>query len=238
MRKSAQRRYKMQKYYFKQTEAVANATEVADWLAENASEYFDSFEVDTTSNGSYGTSHPLVACKINDVVVLAFAASNPGGLSSAVTKVKTLQLSTLGGKTAGPFGVQNSDSVHTYAHTVYAIKTDYGIMLYFSDDYSIFVTKSDAGTTAIHAEWYYQVGGTEFYKYYTVDVVNDPAISVFTADTVQQSSLTSLCPIVFTGGTYAPNMFVTPYTQHKGTTGHINVAGVGYLYNGYVALKC
>lgn len=228
----------MQKYYFKQTEAVANANEVADWLTENATEYFDSFEVDTTTNGTiYGKSHPLVACKINDVVVLAFAASNPGGLGSSVTKVRTLQVATLSGKTASPYGIEYEDNIHTYAYTVYAIKTDYGIMLYFSDYYSIFFTKTDTDTTAVHTKWYYQVGESVFYKYYVADVVNDPTITVFTADTVQQSPLTSLCHIVFNSGTYAPNMFLTPYSQHKGITGRINVGGTNYLYNGYVALS-
>lgn len=49
--------------------------------------------------------------------------------------------------------------------------------------------------------------------------------------------MTTLVAFCFDGDKYAPNMFLTPFSQYAGQSGIIEIDGVKYVYNGYVALK-
>jgi hypothetical protein len=117
-----------EKYFFDRSSILANANDVARWLTENASEYFDSFEVDTTTNAAVSSSHPLVVCKLGDTARLEFCASNPAASTSGnASKLRTLCITAAGSASTKLTG--HYDSGHAASYMRYAIKTAGGIIL-------------------------------------------------------------------------------------------------------------
>ena len=112
-------------------------------------------------------------------------------------------------------------------------------MLYMDDKYSIFITKSNAGTTAVYAKWVdFNSSAYDYSKFMVADLINSEKIgTVNFKGTVISSDMTSLVPICFPSGTYAPKLFVTPYSQYVDYTGIIDVNGTKYAYDGYAALE-
>lgn len=54
------------KYYFSQASVDSNGTDVANWLTENASEYFDSVTYDSSD------SYNPITCTIGDTACITF----------------------------------------------------------------------------------------------------------------------------------------------------------------------
>lgn len=217
------------KYSFNQSSLAANTDDVVSWLSENATEYFDSFRKDTPPD-----AYPLVVCTLGGVDVLKFSCHNPANPSN-YTNIATLVVTTITGSSATEKGVPQANDAFSYVK--YALKSNSGIMLYMSDNYTIYITKSNAGTTAVYVKWR-QSGTNGINVWKIADLVNSLTISTASLTSkVEQHELTALIPLVFPSGTYSPALFLTPYTQYKGYTGIIDVDGTKYAYDGCVALS-
>lgn len=223
------------KYFFNQGSAQSNRDDVVNWLSENATDYFDSFEAE--DNAPKSKTVRLVKCNIGDKTVLKFATYSPA-IGDYYNLYTTLYISTLGGYTASETGMPYSNQEHTMAR--YAIKTDSGIMLYMDDSHAIYITKSNAGTTAVYVKWVRsQTDSAPVLCWKSADLSSSTRVDTTAlGDHVMEADMTSLGPVCFAGGTFAPDLYLTPYAQYKGRTGLIYVDGTVYAYDGYVGLKC
>lgn len=215
------------KHFFGCSSVGSNADEVASWLQENATEYFDSITRRTPSSLA-----PLVECSIGSTKVLTFTTADPAysGLNGSYT---SLTVTTLKGVTVEdkchPSDPNPSQCIK------YAVKAPGGIMLHRSDSGCIFITKTNADTTAVAVKW--SNSGGRVWR--AADLVNGTSIDTTSLDSVVRAAdMTSLGPVCFPGGSFASDLYLTPYTQCKGQTGLIYVDGTVYAYDGYVGLKC
>lgn len=226
----------MEKYYFSRASIIANANEVANWLTENASEYFDSVTVDTATNSSVSSSYPLVVCKIGETAELAFCASNPKASTNGnASNLTTLRITTGNGYQLKTIGIYSNDE-YPFTYTKYAIKTSGGIMLCMSKYFAIFITKTTAGTTAVYTKWFYYGSSGMVHSFRTVDLINSRYADTNIYNKVSSSDNTSIAPICFPSSTYSPSLFFTPYSQYTSVTGILDIDGTKYVYDGYVAL--
>lgn len=218
----------IEKYYFNQASYTENNKDVLNWLKTNANEYFDSFERIDTVN------YPRILCKIETKTLLDFATNNPYS-SAGYKTIQTLTINTDCGTTVSQNGIPYVDD--DFIMVKYAIKTSGGIMLYMNEIYAIFITKSNAESTSIYVKWRESTPNKRC-CYYAADLINSKTISTKNSEQrVESSGLTALAPFCFPSGTYAPNMFLTPFSQFAGTPGIIEIDGTKYVYDGYVALK-
>lgn len=215
------------KYNFDQSSHANNQTDVKNWLAENATDYFD--EVTTlAASGCYS-----VKCT-KGTASLEFATYN-GAFRDAYSNYTGLKVITSSGgtssETSTPYDSQAFNCVE------YALKSDAGIMLYMSTNRAIFITKSNSGTTSVYAKWMKgSTNETVVWKY--ADLINSSTIG--TADIsakVTLEQLTALVPFLFPDGVYSTNLFTQVYSQYKGTTAIVDIDGTKYATDGYVALS-
>lgn len=54
---------------------------------------------------------------------------------------------------------------------------------------------------------------------------------------VNDAPMTALTPLVFTGGSYTPHLFVETFTEYKGVVGRKMMLGTAYVSDGYVSLE-
>lgn len=226
----------IEKKVFKSVVPAENFIEVQNWLSVNAAEYFDSFNIDSSGitmnvNGSSVSVRPVGSLPVE----IRLSSQNGGGSA------------TLGRKYSG---AKN--------YIEYAIKTGNGIVLITDEnDFRIFITKSNAGSTSVYAMSKVYVNNTssESWQMIAADLENS---KTFTKTPYQHSNsseskiinagyywwsnnsaseVTVLLPFVFVGGTYAQNMFITPFSQYPKTVCILDINGEKYFYDGYVALK-
>lgn len=221
------------KYYFNQSSVGANAEDVARWLSENAAEYFDSYEVDTSA----GEGYPAISCKIGETEALYFKVISPTwSTSSGRTAYIALRLTLIKGVAKEIDGLGGTGV--SFSRIKYGIKTVGGVLLMMNDAHNLYITKTNAGDTAVYAKWQYYES-TQKQGFFAADLIAGTSVHApALASVVMASDMTSLGPVCFPGGSYAPALYLTPYTQHKGTPGLIYVDGTVYAYDGYVALKC
>lgn len=208
------------KYYFSQASISDNANDVKNWLAENATEYFDSFNI---HSGSFDSA---VICGVGSTAKLYFQTTMPNN-STYNSLIITLD-SGLNIK------FQSSDGgAYKFTYVKYAIKSDNGIMLYMDENHSIIITKSNAGTTAVYAKW-----KTNSSSNMVADLINSETISTQNfSSKVESNEITALAPLCFPSGIYAQKLFMTPYSQYVGYIGIIDINGTKYAYDGYAALE-
>lgn len=200
---------------FTGTTQATNAPEVLAWLQANATEYFDTIEADASGN---------ISCKIGETTVLLFGFD--GNTSSQVTLI-------------------NGTSITHYEKNdrfTYAIKTSNGVYLNSYNYGSVFITKSDKGTTAI--AWNIKAG-SEFYGYTFADFTHSSAFYAPVTGTWNESRngwthsapLTALTPAVFNGGCYAPNLFITTLSEYALIKCIFSIDNMEYASDGVLALK-
>lgn len=235
----------IEKHFFTTSSTAANVSEVIAWLTENASEYFDTFDYkfgSTTGDSETFTMHTNNGSYVG---VCLYATGD-----IALAKVKSAN--------ATSEIALNAPYTNNNAYISYAVKTSYGIALIgLANQLRIFMTKSNLGTTAVYvmAKSYKNSTSSESMQFVGFDTVNGnsyqktPSIhsNSDTANKINQgyyqwqndtaSDLTVLAPFVFKGGTYAEHMFITPFSQYPKTVCTININGINYFYDGYVALE-
>lgn len=203
------------------TDSSQYAQEVYEWMSANATDYFDSFELITSSGTPIG-----FRCRIGDTVALTVYMT---GSWSATTSA---------GVTMSCYGTSN------YIQRAY--KTSNGILLvgYSGNNYRLFITRSSAGNLAF--VWVirtnsntYGIVVADYEKSVTWNKVINYTSSFqnVTANAAQLSDLTTLTPVVFSGGTYTEHLFLTSFCEYAGTECILTLNGTKYVYDGCFALE-
>lgn len=210
------------KTVFTATTIAANEPEVLAFLQANAAGYFDSF---TDADG-------VISCMVGSVAALALSFNN--------TDKTTISLTN--GTTATVYMASNNERF------IAGYKTDYGVLLEGSTGATYMITKSNANSTAIVA---CLKNLNNAYSVFVGDVSNNSAwYTPNTGNTVLLSrqkytinyaaSLTTLTPLPLgDGGTYAPNLLVSCFTENGAITSvkRLVVNDVEYVYDGAFALR-
>lgn len=245
----------IERTYFKTRTPKENAEEVVAWLSENATEYFDSFSVGRTNAESESNVVYGIMCNVENAQ-LGIGLKSSSLISSS--NYNDLIIKVNGGyQTPGKY----MNGYITYI--IWAAKTNNGIVLYGNSSHNVFITKSNKGTTCVYVHWYgYYAEGNMLgvHLHYSCDLINSSKVNgIFPSGATSSSTysiqastynnsqyyftanssvgMTAIVPFCFDGDTYAPNMVLTPFSQYVGQSGIIEIDGVKYVYNGYVALK-
>lgn len=215
--------------------------EVGDWLAQNAAEYFPGGIVNPQDRSWTWRLCPIEG-DTTTAAVLAFHAgyasnSAPGSLvpkyaSSAVTCSPAYSSERTGFKMAA--------------------KTSNGVVLCHENGNTWFFSKTNEGHTCVvaHGDTRNNVAS---WRAYATDLENDVDVVTLssydgtgTNNFLSQRTilsgcpLTTLLPVVFSRGTWAPNMFMTHYTEAVNADGRlqtVTIDGQEYIYDGFIALK-
>lgn len=207
-----------------------NRDEVYNFLNEYAADYFD----DISNNESAED----VTCITAGVIALTLCFGN-------ATKTKIAL--------ANGTNVVNADYDGTYGQKVirYGYATPYGVLLADTSNGITIITKSSANKTAI-ITMLTPTSSSPAYGLYFGDIVSNSAwykpksngadIAALRALHMIDgaASLTTLTPVVLgNGGTYAPHVFVTSYSENGGITSpkKLTISGKEYVYDGLFALE-
>lgn len=212
--------------HFTAVSGKENTKEVIEWMYENATDYFDTFEADLTPD---------------DYSTMAFEKGN--AYIKFVIYPKNMTLSTLEVKLAngvskslGFYIMLKDNATHFISR---AVKTNSGIVLSFStlSDTSTFkdilmISKTNTDNTGIL--WMISLNQ----DYHLVSLANSIDFSttyrLATNNTrIFTKTITSFCNIPCSGNTtdYFPNIFITPFYEH--TYGEIiDNNGCKYKYFG------
>jgi hypothetical protein len=215
------------------------ATEIATWLQANATEYFDTIELQ--ENGYE------VKCNIDGVTVLDIQVAHSN--TSAACSVTLINGTSQTASTSNIIGAyKTSNGVCLYMEgATYNSSTDpsTGEVYYqYSGGRDIFICKSDKGNTSFAFNIYssYSGGG----NLGTVDAKADSRFSKWLNNTdtsyecVGKRPLTVLSPLPLgNGGTVAEGVYFTPFSQYKGINNPIILSADGkdYVYDGAFALE-
>lgn len=215
------------------------ATEIVTWLQTNATEYFDTIELQ--ENGYE------IKCNIDEVTVLDIqvAHSNYDAVCS-VTLINGTSQTTSTRNIIGAYKTSNGVCLYMEGATATS-RTDpsTGETYYqYSGGRDIFICKSDKGNTSFAFNVYsaYSGGG----NFSTADVSSDSRFSKWiigtdtTYDQIGKRPLTVLSPLPLgDSGTVARGVYFTPFSQYKGINNPITLSanGKNYVYDGAFALE-
>ena len=214
---------------------AAQKSELLAYLQENAADYFDTIEADSSGN---------ISCYVGETVALLIGMD--GTTTRQVTLANGRNIHTSSGDPSG------GNTMHT-AIFRYAKKTTNGILLATASGkilggdagYTfLFITKNELGDTCVLgtlAAGNYQ---TPCY-YFGADIKNDATIYNYIAnvtweDRVQLSRSapgTALTPAIFSGGHYAPKVYIATFNQYSLAECDINISGKSYASDGVCMLS-
>jgi hypothetical protein len=199
--------------------------EVAQWLKENATEYFDSIE--TSEDGL------TINCMLDGIAALSLSRPENG---NAVTAVFT-------GKSGAAKTATQSASNGVYIHKIMKFSTGIGIGIFSSTVFSpcgIFISKTDKDTLGfVWASNLTSVSSTVFMLSFEttntfVNSMNAGNLSVTTGS----GGATSLAPLCcYMVDDYFPNLYLQPQNALRGQECFFTLNGVEYYSNGYFAIK-
>jgi hypothetical protein len=205
---------------------AAQAPEVLAFMQANAADYFDTIEADTNGN---------VKCYVGEV--LAFQI----GMDSSTVRKVTLANGT---------SIQ-SNAADAYRQLLsYGKKTANGILLVFQGantgmgNMAFFITKNELGDTCIFGDMK-GVNSSTTTTYFCADIKNDTNFLKL-LDNAQKSSLamlsraanvTSLAPIVFNSGHYAPKAYIAAFNQFALIDCDVSLQGRSYASDGVCMLS-
>lgn len=210
------------KTVFTATTLAANEPEVLAFLQANATGYFDSI---TDADG-------VISCMVGSVAALALSFND--------TDRTTISLAN--GTTAHTYSASNNERF------VAGYKTDYGVLLEGSTGAMYIITKSNTNSTTIVAclknlNLSYSVFAGDVSNnsaWYTPGTGNTALLSRQKYMINYAASLTTLTPLPLgDGGTYAPNLLVSCFTENGEITSvkRLVVNDVEYVYDGAFALR-
>lgn len=204
---------------------AAQASELLAFMQANAADYFDTIEADTNGN---------VKCYVGETLAFQIGMDN-----STVRKV------TLANGTS----IQ-SNYADAYRQMLdYGKKTTNGILLVFQGasttmgNMVFFITKNELGDTCIFGDMK-GVNSSATTTYFCADIKNDTAFLKL-LDSAQKSALatlsraanaTSLAPIIFNSGHYAPKAYIAAFNQFALTACDVSLQGRSYVSDGVCML--
>lgn len=219
-----------------------NIGEVYDWLVENASDYFEGdIEKDTTSKRLLCYVEPPGQDNAPRIVIPFYnSAATGNGYVRAKYDTTNVPYNPNGGS-------------YSSASFRRAVKTSCGFVLLSYVGTTLFVTRTTGGNVCILTNGGTASYNTRAFRYMFGDLEHSSslAFSSYSTGTDDPSTLaplvrftsddqiTTLLPVVFPGGTYTDNMFMTQFTQANfyEDLQTVLIDGNEYIYDGFVALK-
>ena len=198
----------IEKTAFTSATGVEMATEIAAWLTVNASEFFDSIEVNDQSTHVYGL----------------------------IDGVRAIDIDT-GGSGTSSVSIKNGKSVGGGFYStgwLYGIKTSKGIAVYHTGKNCIIVTKSNEGTISVAIRFSNTYACADFDKSSDLIKFNHPT---YFDSKWRYSSKTVLTPVVNANAlTYADGLYLQVFPQYPNVDGIISINGKQYYTDGTFAL--
>lgn len=220
------------------TVPASNIDEVYDWLVANASEYFPGGIVKLTSG-----SERRILCYVEEGdeaprICIPFNNNTAGSTGYVKARYDT-----------AIYGC-NPNSTQ-YANNAYrkAAKTSNGIAIMAHNSGAVwFVSRTKSGHVCVCAygsptfnasQYYLVISDLEKRSYGSPNVMNNFLALVSSYRLRSEAERTALVPVVFDGGDYTENLYMTPFTQAAFSANlHIvNFDGQEYAYDGLIALK-
>lgn len=210
---------------------AAQEPELLAYLQENAADYFDTIEADSSGN---------ISCYVGETVALLIG---------------------MDGTTARKVTLANSNAIQCYSGSYtnpnaalwqYAKKTANGVLLVSaasmngSTNYGktvFFITKNEGGDTCIVGSVVNGNISSVRRTYFFADIKNDttiftPVSNVADFTTLSRSmTTTALTPVVFNGGHYAPKAYIATFNQFALTECDVNINGKSYASDGVCMLS-
>jgi len=210
---------------------AAQASELLAYLQENAADYFDTIEADSSGN---------ISCYVGETVALLI------GMNGTTARKVTLANGNAVQSVNGSFTSPNA------ALWQYAKKTANGVLLVSvasmnsSTNYGktvFFITKNEGGDTCIVGSVVNGDISAVRRTYFFADIKNDTTIFTPVSNAADFSTLsrsmttTSLTPVVFTGGHNAPKVYIATFNQFALTECDVNINGKSYASDGVCMLS-
>lgn len=207
---------------------AAQATELLTYLQANAADYFDTIEADASGN---------ITCYVGETA--AFVVGMDGTTARKVTL-------------ANGNAVQNSSGSYTNPNAAlwqYTKKAANGVLLVstaLTSGYGkvvFFITKNENGDTCIAGAVTDGDRSSNPRTYFFADIKNDttifkPVSNVADFSTLSRSmTATSLTPVIFNGGHYAPKLFIATFNQFALIECDVNINGKSYASDGVCVLS-
>lgn len=193
---------------------AANAPEVYAFLNANKEGYFDSVEMDGSTNN--------ITCYVGETPALTLGFDGTS---------KNIKITLTNGVVYSAYPTINLWR--------YAVKTSKGLVLVM--DYStVWITESSMGTTAI-LFCGQESSSTSSLYYKCADIVHSTAMYEFmysVSSSMKAAGSTAFVPIPLGANieSYTPDVYFTPYTQYLGVVSKLTANGREYFYNGVIAL--
>lgn len=204
------------------------AVELLTYLQANAADYFDTIEADASGN---------ITCYVGETVALLIGMD--GTTARKVTLVNNSAIQAYNGSYASP----------NAALWQYAKKTANGVLLVSAvtaSEYGkviFFITKNENGDTCIVGAVTHGDRSSNPRSYFFADIKNDttiftPLLNVGDFSALSRSmTVTSLTPVVFNGGHYAPKAYIATFNQFALTECDISINGKSYASDGVCMLS-
>jgi hypothetical protein len=210
---------------------AAQKPELLAYLQENAADYFDAIEADSSGN---------ISCYVGETVALLI------GMDGTTARKVTL---------ANGNAVQCVNGGHTSPNAAlwqYAKKTTNGVLLVSvasmegSTNYGktvFFITKNEGGDTCIVGSVVDGAISDVQRTYFFADIKNDTTIFTPVSNAADFSTLsrsmtaTSLTPVVFNCGHHAPKIYIATFNQFALTECDVNINGKSYASDGVCVLS-
>ena len=207
---------------------AAQASELLAYLQENTSDYFDTIEADASGN---------ISCYVGETVALLI------GMDRTTARKVTLANNNAIQAYSGSYTNPNA------ALWQYAKKTANGVLLVsaaLTSGYGkviFFITKNENGDTCIAGAVTDGDRSSNPRSYFFADIKNDttiftPLVNVGDFSTLSRSmTTTSLTPVVFNGGHYAPKTYIATFNQFALTECDVSINGKSYASDGVCMLS-
>lgn len=207
---------------------AAQAAELLTYLQANAADYFDTIEADASGN---------ITCYVGETAALVIGMD--GTTARKVTLANNNAIQADNGNYASP----------NAALWQYAKKTANGVLLVstaLTSSYGkvvFFITKNENGDTCIMGSVTNGGRSSNPRSYFFADIKNDTTIFTPVSNVADFSTLsrsmttTSLTPVVFNGGHYAPKAYIATFNQFALTECDITINGKSYASDGVCMLS-
>ncbi len=225
----------------KTTFSLYTTAELLDYLQNNAMDYFDEIELNSTTD--------FIDCKIGDNVV--FSLISPG-YASGTTAGAHLQMTPIGANSTTDRCFKGYTNDMSSIFTAY--KTSKGIMLSCQSAYNIVICKNENGDTClVTTTWAYPTSTSSDRPVEVWDFNNNLVSYRICKDSGNNSTMTnpfkfgvrnaaiSMFPVIGNDGVLMDGVFVSylsPYAEEALKGGlEIVVNSDHYAYSGVIALK-
>lgn len=211
---------------------AAQAAELLAYLQANASDYFDTIEADASGN---------ITCYVGETAALVIGMD--GTTARKVTLTNDNAVQCVSGNYASPnstlwqYAKKTANGVLLISNVVHVSSiANYGKVVFF-------ITKNENGETCIVGAVSNGDTSGNPRTYFFADIKNDttifkPVSNVADFSTLSRSmTTTSLTPVVFNGGHYAPKAYIATFNQFALTECDININGKSYASDGVCVLS-